>query len=391
LKYFCHAHKKRGSVTAFLFLAVFSVAQTVKADTSETSTTTTTIPESAPLQQENSIPTKAKPQTPSSPDSMEAESKISVEQPQPTNSLGFNVRIDAAYSGGGAVYQGFSIPSVRLSGFGEIGKNLNYRLSLGQTREFSTASLAQVLPVEAFVVLSVNPNIVETKTNLRLKAGLFSPSFNPIWTPDLSYINVPDFNETHRALFLGREAGAEAIFEPFKNWVEIAVGAFNGTGVFAQNTNNANAFTAYLRLNIPFQSWTMFLGTGNYFLTQASVGSVNYKSTRVNDVFFGVEIPDRNTQLYIDGFTSDFEDSVKNIKPVGGSAVLNLGINKWLGLFGRYEYSSHSPILSGCVRQFQAGPEIYFDPSVKSFINYTELETGGTKERSLSVRLRVNI
>ncbi|NBY18654.1 hypothetical protein EBQ74_00005, partial [bacterium] len=87
----------------------------------------------------------------------------------------------------------------------------------------------------------------------------------------------------------------------------------------------------------------------------------------------------------------DFEDSVKNIKPVGASAVLNLGITQWLGLFGRYEYSSQSPILSGCIRQFQVGPEIYFDPSVKSFINYTELETGGTKERSLSVRLRVNI
>jgi len=375
----------------FLFFVFFSMAQAAEVSPTDSSVTTTTIPESAPLQQDEASSPKPMPQALSGSEPIAAESKTPVELPRPTNSLGFNVRIDAAYSGGGAVYQGFSIPSVRLSGFGEIGKNLNYRLSLGQTREFSTASLAQVLPVEAFVVLSLNPNIAETKTNLRLKAGLFSPSFNPIWTPDLSYINVPDFNETHRALFLGREAGAEAIFEPFKNYLELAVGAFNGTGVFAQNTNNANAFTAYLRLNIPLQSWTVFLGTGNYFLTQASVGSVNYKSTRVNDVFFGVEIPDRNTQFYLDGFTSDFEDSVKNIKPVGASAVLNLGITQWLGLFGRYEYSSQSPILSGCIRQFQVGPEIYFDPSVKSFINYTELETGGTKERSLSVRLRVNI
>jgi len=375
----------------FLFFVFFSMAQAAEAGPTDSSVTTTTIPESAPMQQEQASSPKPMPQAVSGPEPIAAESKTAVEQSRPTNSLAFNVRIDAAYSGGGAVYQGFSIPSVRLSGFGEIGKNLNYRLSLGQTREFSTASLAQVLPVEAFVVLSLNPNIVETKTNLRLKAGLFSPSFNPIWTPDLSYINVPDFNETHRALFLGREAGAEAIFEPFKNYLELAVGAFNGTGVFAQNTNNANAFTAYLRLNIPLQSWTVFLGTGNYFLTQASVGSVNYKSTRVNDVFFGVEIPDRNTQFYLDGFTSDFQDSVKNIKPVGASAVLNLGITQWLGLFGRYEYSSQSPILSGCIRQFQVGPEIYFDPSVKSFINYTELETGGTKERSLAVRLRVNI
>jgi len=79
------------------------------------------------------------------------------------------------------------------------------------------------------------------------------------------------------------------------------------------------------------------------------------------------------------------------IKPTGGAVAFNLGITQWLGVFGRYEYSSQSPILSGNIRQFQVGPEIYFDPSVKTFINYTELETGGDKERSITARLRVNI
>lgn len=135
----------------------------------------------------------------------------------------------------------------------------------------------------------------------------------------------------------------------------------------------------------------MFVGTGNYFLRQATEGSVNYKSNRVNDVFCGVEIPDLNTQLYIDGFISHFEEKTKLIKPTGGAVAFNLGITQWLGVFGRYEYSSQSPILSGNIRQFQVGPEIYFDPSVKTFINYTELETGGDKERSITARLRVNI
>lgn len=309
---------------------------------------------------------------------------------KPSNSLGFNVRIDAAYSGGGSVYQGFSIPSIRLSGFGEVGKYLDYRLSVAQTREFSRSSLAQILPAEAYVVLSLNPNVTDTKTNLRLKAGLFSPSFNPVWTPDLSYLNIPDFNETHRALFLFREVGAEIHLEPFKKWLEIAVGAFNGTGIFAQNTNNSRALTAHLKLNIPFQKWTMSLGTGNYFLNQANVGEVGYKSITVSDLFLGVEIPDWNTQLYIDGFSSHF-DHISGLNPVGGSAVLNLGLTSWLGLFGRYEYATESPVLSGCIRQFQLGPVIYFDPAVKSFVTYGELETGGSKERTMMIRLRLSV
>lgn len=317
--------------------------------------------------------------------------KAKEEELSPSNSLGFNIRIDTAYSGGGAVYQGFSIPSIRLSGFGEVDKYLNYRLSFGQTREFSTASLAQILPVEAFVVLSLNPNSTETYSNLKLKVGLFSPSFNPVWTPDLSYLNIPDFNETHRALFLSREVGAELMFEPFNKVLEMGVGAFNGTGVFAQNTNNAKAFTAYLKLNIQMQKWNFSLGTGNYFLNQASLGSINYKSTRVSDVFLNIEIPHWNTQFVIDGFTAQFDDSVSGIAPLGGAAVLSLGITSWLGLFGRYEYATKSPVLSGCIRQFQIGPEIYFNPSVKSFITFTELEAGGSKEKTLMVRLRLSI
>jgi hypothetical protein len=309
----------------------------------------------------------------------------------PTDTLGFNLRIDTSYSGGGSVYQGFSVPSVRLSGFGNIGRHLNYRLSLGQTKEFSTASLAQILPVEAYIVFNVNPIESDSSSNLRFKAGLFSPTFNPIWTPDLSYLNIPDFNETHRALFLSREAGAELIYEPFKKWLEVGAGAFNGTGIFAQNTNNAKAFTVFLKLNVQMQSWLFSIGTGDYILKQATEGSVNYKSAWVSDVFLTVEVPSLKAQLTLDAFTSQFEDSVRGINPVGGSALINFGINKWLGFFGRYEYATKSPVLGGCIRQLQIGPEIYFDDNVKSFITYSHQEVGGAEDRTLMVRLRLNI
>ena len=311
---------------------------------------------------------------------------------KPTQTLGMSLRVDGAYSGGGAVYQGFSIPSIRISGFGDVGKYLNYRLSLGQTREFSTATLPQLLPVEAYVVFNVRPEDGDSVSNLKFKAGLFSPSFNPLWSPDLTDVNMPDFNETHRALFLSREAGAEIIYEPFKKYLELALGAFNGTGVFAQNTNNSKAFTAYLKISVPIGSDCIFsLGTGNYILKQSNEGSVNYKSVRVSDGFAGIEILSVKTKLMIDAFTSQFDDSVKGINPMGGSIVFNLGLGRYFGLFAKYEFATKSPVLSGKIRQLQAGPELYFDENVKAFVTYAELEAGGTTDRSMMIRLRLSI
>ncbi|MBM4303340.1 MAG: hypothetical protein FJ112_03315 [Deltaproteobacteria bacterium] len=309
----------------------------------------------------------------------------------PTNTIGFNLRIDGSYSGGGAVSQGFSIPSIRLSGFGTVGKYLDYRLSLGQTKEFSTAGLAQVLPVEAYVVFNVNSMGERESSNLKFKAGLFSPAFNPIWTPDLSYLNLPDFNATHRTLFLSREAGGELTLEAFHRWLEISVGAFNGTGVFAENTNNAKAFTAYARLNIPFQSWNLSLGTGNSIVRQSTEGSVNYKSSWVTDVFFTLDIPNWRTQFAIDGFSSQFDDSVRGLSPKGGSAVINLGFGSWFGVFARYEYSTKAPLLLREIRQLQIGPEIYFDENVKAFVTYTEVKTSGDDDKMITARFRLSL
>ena len=355
------------------------------------------VSEELPAEPPSEEPTQASkeiipaPKTPEAVKETKAESVLK----SPTNTMGFNIRIDGSYSGGGAVSQGFSIPSIRLSGFGQVGKYLDYRLSLGQTREFSTASLAQVLPVEAYVVFNVMAVEKRADNNLRLKAGLFSPSFNPVWTPDLSYLNLPDFNATHRALFLSREAGGEVSFEAFNHLLEVSVGAFNGTGVFAENTNNAKAFTAFASLNVPLNSWKLSLGTGNYILNQSVEGSVNYKKSWASDVFLVVEVPELRSQIAVDAFLSHFEqqsgDSIRGISPYGGAAVLNLGLGGWLGLFGRYEYATKSPVLSGEIRQFQLGPEIYFDENVKAFVTYTQLTSGGAKDKMVTARFRLSL
>ena len=71
--------------------------------------------------------------------------------------------------------------------------------------------------------------------------------------------------------------------------------------------------------------------------------------------------------------------------------MLNLGLGKWLGVFGRYEYSTQSPLLSGELRQVQFGPEIYFDDSVKGFFTFTQLDSGGSQEKSFAVRMRLSM
>jgi hypothetical protein len=305
--------------------------------------------------------------------------------------LQLSLRVDGAFSEGGAVDQGFSIPSIRLSGFGQIGKYTEYRLSLGETREFSTSNLPQILPVEAFVNFCPGGFATQKSRSLQFKMGLFSPSFNPVWTPDLTDLNIPDFNQTHRALFLSREAGAELLYQPLDQSLEMGIGAFNGTGVFAQNTNNSRAFTAYLKWNWVVSDWKFSIGTGNYILKQANTDSVNYKSSWVSDGFLIVESPTRTSLFVVDAFSSEFQDSVRSIAPKGGSAILSSRINSWLGVFGRYEYSTQSPVLSGYVRQYQFGPEIYFEEYAKAFITFSQIESGGSTDRALAVRFRLSV
>ena len=306
--------------------------------------------------------------------------------------LSVGARFDASYSGGGAVAQGFALPSARVTVFGTALKHVDYRFSMGQTREYSTAQLPQLLPTEAFIHAHTHSSEEESSgMALRFRLGMFTPLMNPIWTPDLSEIDMPDYHETHKALFLNRDLGAEVSYEPIKDRIQIGVGAFNGTGIFALNTNNGKAFNGYLRLQLPTEKFKLSAGVGSYSFRQSNVGSINFKSAFATDVFASIEYLPWQLHLSVDGFVSQFEDSTRSLTPVGGAGMMNVCLVSWLRFFARYEHASRSPLVTGTIRHLQFGPEFLLTEKFKTFVTYQHLESGGTTEKIVLIRVRLTV
>jgi hypothetical protein len=305
--------------------------------------------------------------------------------------LNVGSRFDANFSGGGAVAQGFAIPSARLSVYGDAGEYIKYRFSLGQTREFSSALLPQMLPVEAYVDAGTQKSEGDGTASLRVRFGLFAPQFNPWWTPDLGDIRMSDYHETHKALFLSREMGVEVLFAPFHEWLELAVAYVNGSGIFAENTNNAKTFTAFAKFSADLNVLRLSLGAGAFILNQSMKGSVNFKTNSATDVFLELALPDNRTKLQVDGFVSRYEDATRGLSPSGGALALHLGLTSWASLFGRYESATGNPIVAGRIRQFQIGPIFDLTRSLTTYVDYAHRESGGAKENIFEVRARLTI
>lgn len=303
-----------------------------------------------------------------------------------------SARIDAAFSGGDPAVQGFSIPSVRLSASGNAAPNVGYRLSLGQTREYSSQLVPQVIPTEAFIRLDSVPRAeAASRPHASFSLGMFTPSLNPWWTPDLGDLNVPDYQGTHRALLLSRDVGAELSLVPVPDRLEIAIGAFNGNGIVGLNTNNAKAFTAFLRAGQPIGPWKIIAGAGGYVSSQSNVGSVNYRSEAIADVFLSVELSVIGLELNIEGFGGKYEDSRGKLSPMGGAGTITLGTD-WLKAFGRYQSLTSAPTATGVLKQFEFGPMYQPFPSLRIFGLYQSVDTGtGSLESSGTLRMRLTI
>lgn len=302
--------------------------------------------------------------------------------------LSVSARFETGLSGGGSVQQGFSVPSARLSVLGTAGTNLTYRFSVGQTREYSTALLPQLLPTEAFLDFTSEDHKAGDGF-LRVRVGLFSPQLNPWWTPDLSDVKIPDYHETHKALFLSREMGAE-ITAGLYDRLEASVGYVNGSGVFTLNTNNAKAFTGCVQATLPVGSATKIrFGGGGFLFAQSTTGAINYKSSSVVDVFTEFDFTD--IVLRGEVFLSRFEDSAKIIHPKGGAGSIHARLAPWVTLFGRYESSTNNPLLLGRIQHYQVGPVFDLSHVLTAYTTYSHLETGGAKENQVLVRLRLSI
>lgn len=99
--------------------------------------------------------------------------------------LAVSARFDLAFLTGNSVTQGFSLPSLRVSIYGDVTSILSYRVSVGQTREFTSALLPQLIPVEAYMDLG-SSDTRSKESRFSIRVGMFTPSQNPFWTPDLS-------------------------------------------------------------------------------------------------------------------------------------------------------------------------------------------------------------
>lgn len=302
------------------------------------------------------------------------------------------LRLDAAYSGGGSVSQGFSIPSVRLTAWGQAGDLISYRFSLGQTREFSSVLLPQIMPVEAFIDFnSATAMDWDPKSRLTLRLGLFTPTFNPWWSPDLADIPmpIPDYQETHRALFLARDIGAEVQFEPIAQRLMFHVGLFNGSGIFSLNTNNSKAFTAGVRGNILFGPVKWTLGFSAMLHEQADPTSVNFRSDVVGNLFTSLELPGSDWRLTGEVFGGELNDSVRTAYPWGAAGTLFVPVVSGVRLFTRAEALRSSGIGNGFVRNAQIGPILELHKAAHAYLFYQYLDQGGSIENLGWLRLRL--
>lgn len=307
--------------------------------------------------------------------------------------LTVGVRIDSGFSGGGAVQQGFSIPSLRLSAFGEGGTNIDYRVSFNQTREYSSALMPQMVPTEAYIDLATNPprdGAPREGSDLRLRTGMMAPLFNPWWTPDLGDLAMPDYHETHRALFTAREIGAELALRPWGETLTIAAGAFNGSGIISLNTNNAKAFSGHAHAVFRLGGIRLGGGNGTYYAEQSAPGAINYKKNWVTDFFVYVELLSLRAIIALDGFSSYYEDPTRSVSPAGVAVMAQIPVRDWISAFGRWEYANDSP-LDGEIQNMQVGPMLNLSQYVKGFVTYQAQTSGGADQRSVQVRLRLTL
>jgi len=299
--------------------------------------------------------------------------------------LAVNGRLDLAFSGGAPVAQGFYIPSLRLGAHGTLSRRLEYGLSLGQTREFSSAQLPQMLPVDAFMVVKVLG--ADEEFPLMLKLGMFNPTLNPWWSPDLAELSLPDYQTNHRALLLDNDVGVELQFQPGTERLKIRLGLFNGNGIYSLNTNNARAFNVSIETNYRVGDATLLVGLSSYTQTQSAAGSVNYKSNWLFDGYASIQ---NNTWLIgADILSGGFEDSTRTVYPLGTGFFILSQLTEDLHAYGRYEYLQNSPTSGGDLTTWQLGPMITIDRNFKAFFYYESTDSAAGIVSSGQVRLRL--
>lgn len=313
-----------------------------------------------------------------------------------SNLLLLGLRTDTSYFAGSVLQQGFALSSVRLTAWGSSGNYISYRLSLGQTREFSTVLLPQITPVEAWVDFHTSARgDWSAKSRMTWRIGMFTPTYNPWWSPDLAdmQVLVPDYLESHKAIFISRDLGTELTVEPISDRLSLTVGAFNGNGIFSHNTNAAKAFTFSLQGKIPVYESKIWLGASGYLMDQADPSSISFKSNGVWNVFTAWEYPRWKLWTAVEVFGGELNDSTRISFPFGGAAMMQFRMVRGLRFYARGE-AMRATGRGGNNRlaSIQMGPVLDFHKTAQLFLLFQHSEVeDGTNENYGYFRLRLQL
>lgn len=307
-------------------------------------------------------------------------------------SLGFGLRLDSQYSGGGMLEQGFAIPSARLTAFGELDSHLRYRLSLGQAKEFSAVALPTMVPVEAYIDLLSAPEYgLSEFYRLRWRIGMFTPSFNPWWTPDLADLVLPEYHLLHTYLFLNRDIGTELVLMPFAERLTLFGGYFNGTGIFGSNNSSARAATAGVRIGIPIGDVDLDLGGSGYYSEQSSPGTSTFRTRRLATVYLRARLRQDSAELTLETSFGRFDEALGNTAPTGTAGTLRFRVMPNLQIWGRAETMSGISLIQPTIRRFQVGPIFNYGPSLTTYLLFEHLDEGDLAQDMGIVRVRLVI
>lgn len=302
--------------------------------------------------------------------------------------LNVSLRFDGLLNVGESGFEGFALPSFRVSMFGQVAPRIRYRMSMGQAREFSSALVPELVPVEAFAVFAAgNPK----KPTATFTAGLFSPSIVPWWTPDLSDLPLPDYASVHRAMLISRETGAEVSFSAIPGYLEGAVGFVNGTGIFGSQSGATRAVTAMVRTAFGAPGWRVMLGVGGYHKSLGSPSTPQYRRQMVLDAFFQLRMPRAGLTLGADYLFGKYDDAFRSLSPTGGDVFLLVDVTERVQGFARYEFMDQWWGDTPTMHRLEAGPTLRFAKGTKLFLLMVSREAAGSRDTGGEARLRLQL
>ena len=298
-------------------------------------------------------------------------------------------RVDASFSAGGPVEQGFQVPSLRLWTSGMLSQLIGYKIALGPTREFSSVMLPQIIPVEAYTLVGGD---LQGISGTYLRVGMFRPITNPWWSADLGSSPIPDYFLTHRAIFFSNDVGVEAAFEAIPGFAQVVLGAMNGNGIFSLNTNSTKAMTFQFKGTLPIGSAKLIFGGGAGRLLQSSEGSISFKNNWYANLFASFD--SEAVKLGIDTTKAEYRDSFVSLQPTGSAAWLSVRLIEDCRAFLMIENMGPMPTQGNILFHVQAGPSFAYKKGLQVFVYYdgrVTTSTSSEREDTAQIRFRVSL